>query len=269
MSFFKKMNIQEKQKVLLAIMDEIHSFCIKNNIEYYLVGGSLIGAVRHNGFIPWDDDIDIAFKRKDYDKFISSFVSQTGDVDVLTLANNKHHKWPYAKASYNKTICIENKHKKNAIGVNVDLFPLDYVGNDINESIKLKNKISKYQNIIALKYLNLSNKRSLLKNLIIIFGKLLYVIPDSIILKQIFRIVSENTYDKKTEYLCNLVGAWGDKEITSSINFDSTVLHEFEGREYLIPVGYHEYLKKLYGKYMELPPEEKRCSHHGAIAYWK
>ncbi|MDY6309086.1 MAG: LicD family protein, partial [Oribacterium sp.] len=110
--------------IQLQIMDELDAFCRAHEIPYTLLGGTLIGAIRHKGYIPWDDDIDICLFRPDYDRLLREFQSESGHVELWTPDRTPNYLHPYCKAVDTRTVLIEAD-KKHAIGVNVDVFPLD------------------------------------------------------------------------------------------------------------------------------------------------
>ncbi len=259
----------EKQQVMLEIMDEIHDFCISNNISYYLVGGTLLGAVRHHGFIPWDDDMDIGLLRKDYEYLLENFRSKSGNIEILNYRNMDHYIWPSAKAIHKKTTLIELGREKSEIGVYIDVFPIDYIDVDSYEDAKkIVKKSNRWKNYLTLKYLRIDRNRSLAKNIIVIIGKLLYFIPDSYLIKKVNSYGKQN-YSGSEKYVCNFTGAWGLREIAKASDFAETVKGQFEGRNYLLPRGFDDYLRTVYGDYMVLPPVEKRVTHHSNKAFWK
>lgn len=263
----KKINLEEKKEILLNILIEIDSFCKKNDIKYFLVGGTLLGAIRHKGFIPWDDDIDIALKRNDYEKLLNSFISETGNVKIINRKNYKHYIYSHAKAIDNRTLLYENGSKKS-IGIYVDIFPMDNVNGTYEEALKYVKKKWIWKDFLTLKYLRINKNRSFIKNLLVVFGKILYLIPTSFIIRKIEKI-SKSSNDNVTKYCCNFSGAWKTKELTENDYFESLINYEFEKHYFTIPKKYDEYLKGVYGNYMELPPLEKQVSHHDAVEYWK
>lgn len=266
---YREISEGEKKLVMLEIMDEIHDFCVSSNIPYYLVGGTLLGAVRHHGFIPWDDDMDIGLLRKDYEYLLQNFESKSGNVEILHYKNMRHYIWPSAKAIHKKTALIELGYKKSEIGVYIDVFPFDYIDVDSYEEAKtIVKRANKWKNLLTLKYLRLDRKRNMAKNILVMLGKALYIIPDSFLIKKINSYGKQN-YTGSEKYVCNFTGAWGLREIAKASDFKETVPGQFEGREYTLPEGYDDYLHTVYGDYMTLPPVEKRLSHHSNKAFWR
>ncbi len=264
----KEIDLKDIKILMLEMLDEIDEFCRNLDIKYFLVGGSLLGAIRHNGFIPWDDDIDIGMPRKDYEKFIQTFTSETGVTKIVGFNNTKNYIWPFAKAIHTKTILIEKGCEKCPIGVYIDIFPIDKIEGTYEDACKRVAKVQKYKKLLTLKHLSISKKRSFLKNLVIFFGKGLNIVSDKYLIKKINNIISIDRDSQNTEYMCNFVGAWGGKEIMPAECFSETDRRSFENREYNILKNYDEYLKILYGDYMTVPPLDKQISHHSYSAYW-
>ena len=261
---------KELKEIQLEILEFVDDFCKRHHIKYFLTGGTLIGAVRHKGYIPWDDDIDLCMLREDYDRFLQLFIDENDKTfKVYSYSIIKKCPFPFAKVANNKTILRENILTPYEIGVNIDIFPLDTIPVEKRSQRILYKKFDLYFGMLQLKELLWSNKRKISKNLIVLISRfLLKVVPHSYILKKI----CENAiiYKNIESPLCgDLVWGYGIREITKKENFIKSIEWEFEGRKYPIPIGYDSYLRGVYGDYMKLPPEDKRISHHEFEAYWK
>ena len=265
----KIINDSELKLIMLSILNEIDDFCRNNNLTYFLVGGSLLGAIRHKGFIPWDDDIDIGLPRKDYEVFLQKFRSTSGNVEIRSPYNQKHFIWPSSKAIDNRTVSIELGNIKSAIGVYVDVFPFDYIPGTYEQAKNTVIHIKKWKDALTLKHLLLDKNRSVLKNLVVIFGKGLYLVPDCVFIEEINKLRLNKNNEDTCDYICNLCGAWGIRELTKAAFFSETLDISFEGHIFRAPIGYHEYLTTVYGDYMTPPPPEKQVSTHSSISYWK
>ena len=175
----------ECKEIMLSILDEIDLFCKENNLTYFLIGGSLLGAIRHKGFIPWDDDIDIGLPRKDYEKLIKKFSSFSGYIIVEDYRSRDHYIWANAKAIDKRTILTEVKDKKVVSGVFVDIFPFDGIPGNHEDAVKQVKKTKIWKDLLTLKYLSVSKNRTLAKNIVVLLGKILYLIPDRFMIQKI------------------------------------------------------------------------------------
>ena len=128
----KQLTIKELLQVQLDILRDVDAFCRQNQIDYFLVGGTGIGAVRHGGYIPWDDDIDIGMTRPNYDRFLSSFNGNYSNLELYAPEIDLNYYAPYANVCDNRTLLFEgaNGHRKDKIGVKIDIFPFDGVPGD-------------------------------------------------------------------------------------------------------------------------------------------
>lgn len=265
----KMIDVEELKSIQMEILKSIDLFCKQNDIKYSLAFGSLLGAVRHHGYIPWDDDLDIMLLREDYTKFVNGFKHEI--YSVITPSNNIDYSLPFAKVFDSRTVIDENADTKCTYGVYVDVFPVDNTPDDpreLNHFLKQKDRLNKQH---ILKILKIRKGRSLIKNFVILIGHALLAF------KSLHEIVMEmenlsSKYCSQTG--CNLKGiiAPNDnrrEELLPSEFFDSYTTVHFEGSEVMAIEKYDEYLKATYGDYMKLPPKEKRVSHHKFEAYWK
>ena len=266
----KLLNETEVKNYQLYILDEVDKYCKANGISYYLSYGTLIGAVRHKGYIPWDDDIDIVMRLEDYDRFISGFNSNKNNVFVNHINVDKNWTYPYAKIYHTDTLLDEKSDfPYKDIGVNIDLFPICSFPNDPKQQKSIINKAKVLYYIQTLKLVKINSKRSLYKNLILMIGKVLFAaIPFSYITKKIEGLVRKNYIGNYIVCPCGgLVG--NSLDFVDEKVFSETIEVEFEGKIYPAPIGTDAWLRNVYGDYMKLPPIEKQVTHHAYKAYVK
>lgn len=269
----RNIELKEIQQLELEIMKDVHRFCNENNIRYYLCGGTLLGAIRHKGFIPWDDDIDIMMPRPDYERFIKEYKSNNPYYTLTSIQNNPHHLYTFAKIFDNRTIKIEKGIEyceDNIGGVEIDIFPMDGLPQDIKQSDKYFNN---QKNIF--KYYSLAvSKFTKSKNILKLIPKYIIVKVCKIIGKEKFIILINNRAKKYNfndcEYVaCSIIPYYGNRERILKSTYINQIEVEFEGELFYAPEGYDKYLSNLYGDYMKLPPKEKRVTHHDCKIYWK
>lgn len=263
----EKFTTDDIKNISLEILTFVHNFCEDNNIKYSLFYGTLLGAVRHRGFIPWDDDIDIAMPREDYEKFIRIFKSPNNKYSVVSCWNDSSYYLPFAKIVKNGTMKHENCCEKyrHDIPFGIDLFPVDYVKSfreyrmkkmlikplmikrnwSINDGSMykgfLKRKIYKLMNTI---YGGKGNKYT--KKIDLFYSKTKQ--KNFSITNDIFVVKPNHFYNKSI--------------------FENLCLTKFENYRFKIVSDYDSVLKACYGNYMELPPKEKQETHHGFEAYY-
>ena len=252
------------QNKLLNIFKWLIDYLNKNNIRYYAIGGTMLGAVRHKGFIPWDDDIDIGVPRKDYERLISLFDKQI-DHYVLEHPKNddKDYCYNYAKVYDLDTTLIERGKKRIIRGIYIDVFPLDGIGDDYEESLKNYKILDKKNMLLTMKTSAYRKGRKWWKNIASLLGYLLPVNCKKTA-RQIDSLCSRFDFDS-SQYVGNLVSTYRSREIMKREIFGKPTVYDFEGLKITGPEKYEEYLTILFGKWYELPPEEKRISGHDKL----
>lgn len=260
----RELNIDEIRSIQLEILKKVSEYCDDNNIRYSLAYGTLIGAIRHKGYIPWDDDIDIVMPRPDYERFIKSFNMFTSEYTVHSTEIDSNFLYPFAKVSYDKSILIEDVEVKYDMGINIDIFPMDGVPSIENSYMKKQNF---YKNLADFKNVKIRSDRSIFKNIILILGK---VFLSWLSLKKINDKMIENSkrysFDNE-EYCCNIsTGYLQDKAIPKRY-IEEYMDCVFENEKFKVSKFYDEWLRSYYGDYMKLPPNEKQITHHKYKAY--
>lgn len=265
----RKLTDDDVKGLSIRILHEVDEFCKINNINYSLAYGTMIGAIRHKGFIPWDDDIDIMMLRPDYEKFISCFNQYKPDIfSVASVETDPTFHYPMAKIICNST--INDELGFTGCGFAIDLFPFDKlpVNNDELKSV-LKYKKRSWD-LFALKTMKWNNNRSVLRNLVIYCSKaLVSFIPNFNIHKRIMRIVAKYA-SLEGDYLIGcLYTPYGSRDIMSKEIFEETIQVPFEQSQFSCIKEYDQYLTNVYGNYMKFPPIEQQVTHHDNIAWWK
>lgn len=268
----KEIKTDELKKIEFDLLKFVKEFCKENNLTYFLCGGTLLGAVRHKGFIPWDDDIDIFMPIKDYKKFIQ-LMKNNEKYRVLNPYDDEEYYYLFAKLVDKDTIMNELKLPEiNDLGVNIDIFPIYGLPDDKDDALNFVKKLDDEYNVYKKYTSNIlwNHSDNLIKKCI----KTLVRYPNRLkyrdkINKKYFLDIMEK-YNLDTAKNSGYTLSWYvEREINPTENFSEAVDIEFEGENFSAPCGYKDYLTKLYGDYMQLPPVEKRVSHHNFKAWWK
>lgn len=252
---------------LLETFAAFDRFCKANEIKYYAAYGTLIGAVRHKGMIPWDDDIDVYMLRKDYDKFCSLKGKVIGHYDIMDINDDGYWLLSLAKFVDTNTTLWEFKHLPLILGVYIDVFPLDEC--NMEQVMALKNRYDKYSLLVAQSMMRYSI-RDILSSLFKLklrcflsqFFCVFYKKYKYSYYKQRYSDCVEDIKRSKGNFLVSYDGPYGIGEVLDKKIFSESVLLPFENMTIEAPIGYEQCLKSIYGDYMKLPPEDKRISHH-------
>lgn len=263
----------EVKTIELDILDTIHEFCEKHDIHYFIEAGTLLGAVRHKGFIPWDDDIDIGMLRKDYNKFIELFPKDgIKGYKLLSpgLAEDCHI--TFSKVYDQSTLKQDEEFESTywRYGIDVDIFPWDAVpDNLIKREIFNKEMYFLFHAFLAIvgkKRKESSALKTQLRNSIFACAKFLSRINIISAHKVCIKLNSvAQKYNKKgCACACDIVlpDCGGTAKATNIKGLRDRVLMKFENKLYWAPAGYDECLRNAYGNYMQLPPKEKQITHH-------
>lgn len=262
-----ELSLTEVKNIQMDVLSAIDDFCKCNDIKYSLGEGTLLGAVRHRGYIPWDDDIDIVLLRSEYNRLISEFPKvYKGHFKIASLERNEEWIRPYAVAYDDDTLLIEAGREKMSIGVKIDIFPVDNIPSDIN--------VKSFFDTIRpwMVYHNLCGA---------VKGSSFF---KTICLKLIYFTTVFYSRRKQAQHIQRLLCKYNSQDsdrlfewtmykhsisIFPKAVFNEYKYYPFEDRYYMGMVNADEYLTSLYGDYMQLPPEEDRKPHHAYKAYLK
>lgn len=251
----------------LIIAREIKRICDENNIKYFIIAGTLLGAVRHGGFIPWDDDMDIGMLREDYEKFLKIAKKDLGDDFFLqTPETDKSYGLNFAKVLLKGTMLMEESTASNNAkkGIFVDIFPFDVA--PLNEADRESHNKKTYfyrRLLLAKRNYNIAGKKEYVKRIVYFILKIMSVFfsHDGLVKKLDSEITRYN--NQKTDDIVNIGGAYGYKKETIKADWvRETVEIPFEDMTISAPIEYIKYLETFYGDYMTPPPEDKRYNRH-------
>lgn len=264
--------IEELKTIQLEILQSVHDFCVKNGIRYSLDSGTLLGAIRHGGYIPWDDDIDIIMPRPDYDKFISRFNGSTNYLRVFSPELDWNFYAPYANVCDMRTTLSEgdNSHRGIEMGVKIDVFPVDGAPSNSKQYNRVLKRIRILNALLTAKRNSFSSifKKGTSLRIVLSVLKLFGVFYSYSSIQHRIYTLSTKVPFESSEYAAKLSYTW-TKNRCPRRTFEDLIDYSFEGRCFKVLRNYDMYLCRMFGDYMKLPPEEQRVSNHEFIAYWK
>lgn len=269
------MKLEEQKIVMLNILSVFAEFCEKNNLQYFLDAGTLLGAVRHKGYIPWDDDIDVNMPREDYERFLQMLKSKKGCIAPhIYLEYPEDTIFPFLKISDDRTVLVEYPDKNPMeVGVYIDVFPKDYILDDTWKSklicdTSYRINLMRWFNVFSINAWKNSDKK--LKRLIAWCGRKIIRHPNTPLhwQKKLIERYNKRNEKRKCKFVTTLVNGEFHK-IAPVDCFSDYIMMDFEDKKFRCPIGYDTYLKCLYpGDYMQLPPPDKRLPHN-TVVNWK
>jgi len=252
------------KSLLLEMLSWFHDFCVDNNLRYYVVGGTMLGAVRHQGFIPWDDDIDVGMPRPDYIRLAKLLKKHTGRYVLETpYTERMDFYYPISKLYDTETTLVENTRYKVKRGIYLDIFPLDGTGNSEEESMSFFRNIKCQRNLLLALTTGIREGRNFWKNAAIL---LMRCVPDWLLNKKrmllsLDKLSQQKSFDQ-SEWVGNMMGNWMERELMPRQVLGTPTQYLFGSLKVFGPEDYDGYLTSLYGNWRELPPPDKRKSHH-------
>ena len=245
----EKLEVKECHKYLLDLAKEFHSICVRNNIPYYMLGGTQLGAIRHHGFIPWDDDMDFGVPREHYSVLLKILERELRkDYKVLSVYNSDKYSNGFFKIEDTRTLIKEVNSKGMKNGVNIDIFPIDYTNSK-------KGVFSKNYWIVRLYQLETYSFADLedMGAFRTVLNKVLRILMFWANNKTIFNFINKHLILSEGDYWVNHYGAYADKEIVKKEIYGKPALYKFEDTELYGVERYDDYLNHFYGDYMQPP----------------
>lgn len=273
----REMTTKEVQQVSLDILKDVHEFCVKNGIRYSLSGGTLLGAIRHKGVIPWDDDIDIQMPRPDYERFVRTYTSNKGyQVFSSEVDGVKETRLRLAKVCDMEKTLVDLgplRWTDKNVGIGIDVEPVDGAPNNRHEAEKFMKKLvylSRCRNALIVSNVSwkqIAKYRDIRKQIKFCLQKVSSMFINKNSWKKFMELQSYYEYEKSEYFIAS--PHYGMREWQPKKNMVSFELHQFEDSQFYIMSGYDDNLRSLFGDYMQLPPEKDRVSHDFMKYYWR
>ena len=261
------LNLNPLQEKLLEILGWFHNFCVENGLRYYAIGGTMLGAMRHQGFIPWDDDVDVAMPRHDYEQLWQIFKDPLGKYMLETpYSEAKDYLYDITKLYDTSTTMTEVARIKIKRGVYLDIFPLDGIGDSYEESLRNYKPIDRLHMFLATRICKIRRERKFYKNMAIIISRMIpsFLVDEKKLLRKLDRMCAARDFDS-CRYVTSCMSTYRKREIIEKRVFGNPTEYRFENITVLGPECWNEYLTNLFGDWRQLPPEDKRHSAHDLV----
>lgn len=269
----KELTLREIQLGELEVLKKLAEICRENNLKYFIAYGTLLGAVRHKGFIPWDDDVDVIMPRDDYNQLVEWCRDHAGELKHFVLKHyslDKKYIYPIARLCDTRYQVDYKDSIDYGLGLFIDIYPFDGCGDNIKEAKKIEKSFKNIRACIAVAGNPhfIASKTAFWRNCIKI-PLYCYAKTRGInhLLSKLDRCAQKHKYEDSKLVYCTV---WGNTNysVEKSI-FDDVVYMNFEGFQFPAPAQYDRWLKNIYGDYMAFPPKEDRIAHHCYKAYRK
>ena len=250
-----QLTLRERQLEYLRILKELDRYCTENGLRYYMGCGTLIGAVRHKGFIPWDDDLDVFMPRPDYMRLVKEYRSP--DYTLHTIYNDKAHAYNFGRLCCNHIYTTMGN--QNVFSFGIDVYVINGAPSTREEQIKHKEKTHAF---IRRKTWLMTLRNVLAKRNLWPYKNLGFPLMNRVLMK------AEREFSKYDYDSCEFIWPYGGgRLIMKKENYGTPIRLQFEDGQFLAPEHFHEVLTLGYGDYMKLPPEEKRIQSHVGVFY--
>lgn len=268
-----ELNTEELKAVLLDMMEWFDGFAQEHNIRYSLHGGTMLGAIRHGGFIPWDDDMDIAMLRDDYDRMLQLMKNHTGRYILYAPENNGKYLYAFAKLVDTHTELVEDTLDCGApLGVYLDIFPYDDDSGNEDVRVRRGRILDRCDSLVSFVLNKVKHQSTGFKRLLALMADLFFAVVGKQyatrhLLGKARKMAQSPDNDGYVSIYMMSYTKFSKRQFIRKEWFDDIVYHRFERLQLPVLAASHEYLTQLYGDYMTLPPEENRISHHEFHAY--
>ncbi|MBE6548109.1 MAG: LicD family protein [Ruminococcaceae bacterium] len=266
MEFKDQLSVEEQKKITLDILIDFAKFCDEHGIRYFLAYGTLIGAVRHKGYIPWDDDIDLQMPREDYNRLIEIYNKERNTPYYeLVAPHDKKSRHSFVKIIDTRTVKIEPgiDYSEGYLGIDIDIFPIDGMPGDDGEFDAWVAKLKKtYRSHV---YCVIDSKKNIKRRLAVPILRILSGGKEKV-LNKADKMHALYPYGE-CEYVGTMESSFNSpKNRVKKEYFDGYTMVQFEGYEFKAPSGYHEILTNIFGDYMTPPADQ--TTHHTNKTYW-
>ena len=269
----REMTPDELKQVGIEILKFIDIVCKENGIRYFILFGTLLGAVRHQGYIPWDDDIDIGMIREDYNRFIEVMKEQS-KYKLISMETDPDYYFSFARVSdFNTQLKLHTMREIHDIGVFVDVFPID----NAPDETEIASYFEKFYELRHKVWITIPSTAKYCDHSLHTMIRMVKRFPQRIMYGvSNFDLYRKELIDHMIQY--NMIPTekyviaetpYRERAIFDKDIFKGVIELSFERNRFFAPIGYEKFLTGVYGDYMKLPPKEKQVTHHHFTAYWK